>query len=51
MNMMVHLEYYHHAEYLKIKPGIQKLKSSKATDPNQPLIGDSFKKLQPLLCT
>ena len=49
-NMLVHLEYNHRAEYLKIKPGIQKLKPSKAIiDPNQPLIEDLLKKLQPLL--
>ena len=48
-NMLVHLEYNHCAEYLKIKPGIQKLIPRKATDPNQPLIGDSFEKPQPLL--
>ena len=40
--MMMHLEYNHRAEYLKIKPGIQKSKSSKVTDPKQPLIRDSF---------
>jgi len=49
--MMVHLEYNHHANFIKIK-GNQWSVASKnynTKDLNQPTIGDSLEKAQPLL--
>ena len=49
MNMMVHLEYSHHAEFLKIKATQgNTATNSKTKDLDQPMIGDSFELAQPL---
>ena len=48
-NMMVHLEYSHRAEFLKIKVTQRSASTNgKTKDPDQPMIGDSFEKTQPL---
>ena len=48
--MMVHLEYNHRVEFIKIKATQQSAATkSKTKDPGQPTIGNSFEKAQPLL--